>query len=92
MRRAMKDGSCAIGGCEPCQVGDQAALSGFLDVPQGRLSGACGTVSVCRELFDLMVYGLIRVLERGRACVLPRDARFFMIFGGGSFYVSRIIP
>ena len=69
MRRAMKDGSGAIEGCEPCQVGDQAALSGFLDVPQGRLSGACGTVSVCRELFDLMVYGLIRVLEQsGLAC------------------------
>ena len=29
--------TCAIFGCEPCQVGDQAALSSFEDVPQGRL-------------------------------------------------------
>ena len=39
----LKNGSCAIEGCEPCQVGNQAALSGLLDVPQGCLFGAGGT-------------------------------------------------
>ena len=34
----LKDGSCAIGGCEPCQVGNQAALSGLADVPLRCLS------------------------------------------------------
>ena len=79
MRLTLKDGSCAIGGCEPCQVGDQAALSGFPDVPRGCLSGVGGTVSVCRGLFDSVVYGLIRALElflRAFACHRGR-ARFF---------------
>ena len=38
--KALKDGSCAISGCEPCQAGDRAALSGLADVPRGCLSGA----------------------------------------------------
>ena len=33
----LRNGSCAIGHREPCQVGDQAALSGYPDVPRGRL-------------------------------------------------------
>jgi len=27
-------GSCAMGGCEPCQAGNRAALSGFAYAPQ----------------------------------------------------------
>ena len=33
----LTSGSRAIGSCEPCQVGNQAALSGEPDVPRGRL-------------------------------------------------------
>ena len=46
----LKDGSCAIRGCEPCQVGNQAALSGLSGVPQGRLSGAEVAVNVCKGI------------------------------------------
>lgn len=35
--KTLKDGSCAIESCEPCQVGDQAALSDEPNVPRGRL-------------------------------------------------------
>ena len=48
----LKDGSRAIGSREPCQVGNQAALSGSAGVPRGRLSGgqilthACGRCSI----------------------------------------------
>ena len=86
MRLALKDGSCAIGGCEPCQVGDQAALSGFPDVPRGCLSGVGGTVSVCRKAFDLMVYGLIRALEflmRAVCAVGDAPSRRGSFFYGG---------
>ena len=33
----LKSGSCAIAHREPCQVGDQAALSGIRSVPRGCL-------------------------------------------------------
>ena len=39
---ALTDESCAIVGCEPCQMGDQAALSGCDDVPRECLSRAYG--------------------------------------------------
>jgi len=55
----MKDGSCAIGAREPCQVGDQAALSGVTDVPQGCLSGVSETYFRMDRLFEFAVYGLI---------------------------------
>ena len=55
----MKDGTCAIGAREPCQVGDQAALSGVADVPQGRLSGVFGPYFRMYHLFEFAVYGLI---------------------------------
>ena len=48
----LKDGSRAIGSREPCQVGNQAALSGSAGVPRGRLSRgqiltyACGRCSI----------------------------------------------
>ena len=46
----MKGGSCATRGCEPCQVGNQAALSGLSGVPQGCLPGADRTVNVCKGI------------------------------------------
>ena len=46
----LKNGSCAIRGCEPCQVGNQAALSGLSGVPQGRLFGAEVAVNVCKSI------------------------------------------
>ena len=46
----LKDGSCATRGCESCQVGNQAALSGLSGVPQGRLSGAEEAVNVCKDI------------------------------------------
>ena len=55
----LKDGSCATRGCEPCQVGNQAALSGLSGVPRGRLSGAEVAVTVCRGMFDGKEYGSI---------------------------------
>ena len=35
--RVLRYGSCAIASREPCQVGNQAALSGFCNVPRGCL-------------------------------------------------------
>ena len=46
----LKGGSCAIRGCEPCQVGDQAALSGLSGVPRGCLLGANGAVNACKRI------------------------------------------
>ena len=37
--------SCAIVGCEPCQMGDQAALNSCDDVPRGCLSRVDATGS-----------------------------------------------
>ncbi len=80
-RLTVTDGSCAIGCCEPCQVGDQAALSSFPDVPQGCLSRVGGRASVHKFGFDITVYGLIRALEisaSGSSCGDPhKDGPFF---------------
>ena len=62
----LKDGSCATRGCEPCQVGNQAALSGLSGVPQGRLSGAEGAVNVCKGI------------STERCMVLSDASNFFM--------------
>ena len=56
---ALKNGSCAIDGCEPCQAGNRAALSSMFDVPQGRLFRVGCTVNAYIFIFDLKVYGLI---------------------------------
>ena len=56
----LKDGSCATRGREPCQVGNQAALSGLSGVPRGSLSGADVAVTVCKSIFDFGVYGSSR--------------------------------
>ena len=59
MPAALKSGSCAIGSCEPCQVGNQAALSNKPDVPRGRLLGAERYGVRVGVTFDFKVYGLI---------------------------------
>ena len=61
----LKDGSRATRGREPCQVGNQAALSGLSGVPQGRLFGAEVAVTVCKGIFDGEVYGSFRRTEKG---------------------------
>ncbi len=53
----MKDGSRAIGNCEPCQVGNQAALSSPPGVPRGCLSGAEDTVTVWKRFVQDTMYG-----------------------------------
>ena len=60
---ALKNGSCAIRGCEPCQVGNGAALSGLSGVPQGCLFGAEAVVNACKGLFEGEVYGSFRHSE-----------------------------
>ena len=44
-------------------MGNQAALSGLLRVPRGRLFGAELAVTVCKGIFDGWVYGSIRHIE-----------------------------
>ena len=56
---ALTDESCAIVGCESCQVGDQAALSSFVNVPRGCLSRADGKGTRMEGIFELRVYDLI---------------------------------
>ena len=77
LQAVMKNGSCAIDGCEPCQVGNQAALSSSVDAPRGCLFGAAWTKCVHDLLFDFWVYGrILRVIlhcsrnlaERGGEC------------------------
>ena len=57
---------------EPCQVGNQAALSGLFHVPQGRLFGAGTAVNACNGIVDYGVYDLIGRPSEGRGCV-PRS-------------------
>ena len=58
LTEAMTDESCAIVGCEPCQMGDQAALSSCDDVPRERLSRADVIGKRMEGCFDLWVYDL----------------------------------
>ena len=44
-------------------MGNQAALSGLLRVPQGCLFGAEAAVTVCKGIFDGRVYGSVRRTE-----------------------------
>ena len=63
LQAVMKNGSCAIDGCEPCQVGNQAALSSSVDAPRGCLFGAEWTKCVHDLLFDFWVSGrILRVI------------------------------
>ena len=81
----LKDGSCAIRGCEPCQVGNGAALSGLSGVPRGCLSGAEKAVNACKGFFEEEVYGSFRHSEvfiiRAYAVVFAYRSRFsFYLF------------
>ena len=80
----MKDGSCAIRGCEPCQVGNGAALSGLSGVPRGCLSGAEKAVNACKGFFEEEVYGSFRHSEvfiiRAYAVVFAYRSRFSFYF------------
>jgi len=49
----LRNGSCAIGGREPCQAGNRAALSVLADVPRGCLFGAKVAVSACKYVSTL---------------------------------------
>ena len=86
----LRNGSCAIEGCEPCQVGNQAALSSLFGVPQGCLFGAKSVVNVCKNILDLAMYGLTQIfggfyafwtLVYGESltCICP-----FFSFGGAN--------
>ncbi len=55
----LKNWSCAIESREPCQVGNQAALSGDFDVPQGSLFGAGAAVNAHKSTVENGVYDLI---------------------------------
>ena len=67
----LKDGSCATRGCEPCQVGNQAALSGLSDVPQGCLFGANVAVTVCKGISTEGCMALSDVLNTARMRFSP---------------------
>ncbi len=64
----LKNGSCAIVNREPCQVGNQAALSGAFGVPQGSLFGAGSAVNACNGIVDSSVYDLILRPNDGVMC------------------------
>ena len=51
LRIQLRNRSCAMGTCEPCQAGNRAALSGTIHVPQGRRFRSCirGSISIVRE-------------------------------------------
>ena len=65
----LMNGSCAMDGCEPCQVGNQAALSSSVDVPQGSLFGAGSVTShvISHSTFGCMVLicELFSLLHKG---------------------------
>ena len=90
----LKNGSCAMRGREPCQVGNQAALSGLSCVPRGCLSGAEKAVNACTSCFEVEVYGSIRHSEvfilRAYAVVFAYRSRFsfFIAKCKGAFYVG----
>ena len=54
LAEAMTDESCAIVSCEPCQMGDQAALSSYDDVPRECLSRADATGTRMEGLFRFL--------------------------------------
>ena len=84
----LRSGSCAIGNCESCQVGNQAALSGLSGVPRGSLSGANGTVNVCKSISTERCMVLSdaskNILARMRSnASIPLRAFVFIIFSHG---------
>ena len=75
----LKNWSCAIGNREPCQVGNQAALSGALDVPRGCLFGAKTAVNAWKGIVEGEVYDLIDRPNQRRECV-PHSTVFAFLF------------
>ena len=76
----LKNWSCAIKNRELCQVGNQAALSGAFDVPQGSLFGAETVESAHKSIVDNRVYDLILCPnEKRRECV-PHSTVFAFLF------------
>ena len=76
----LKNWSCAIESREPCQVGNQAALSGDFDVPQGSLFGAGTDLSAHESTVENGVYDLIGRLSRRKGVNACRIARFSPFF------------
>ena len=76
----LKNGSCAIENREPCQVGNQAALSGNFDVPQGSLFGAKTVVNAHKSIVDYVVYDLIDRPNKTEGVNACRIARFSLSF------------
>ena len=87
----LKNGSYATRGCESCQVGNEAALSGLSGVPQGRLFGAGAMVNACKSSFEGEVYGSFRHLEDLFFCAYAENlvyrSRFFFYRKRGYQYV-----
>ena len=82
----LKNGSCATRGCESCQVGNQAALSGLSGVPRGSLFGADVAATVCKCMLEVEVYGSIRPTEFYKTARMRSDLycvprRVFLLFG-----------
>ena len=84
----LKDGSCATRGCEPCQVGNQAALSGLSGVPRGSLFGVEVAVTVCRGIFEVRVYGSFRRIEQSAYAELRLVYRYVLLFFYRRLYVG----
>ena len=76
----LKNWSCAIRGCEPCQVGNQAALSGLSDVPQGCLFGADVAVTVCKDISTERCMALSNTWNHPRMRIFAYA--FLLILGG----------
>ena len=76
----LKNGSCATRGREPCQVGNQAALSGLSGVPRGSLFGVEVAVTVCRVIFEVRVYGSFRRIEQSAYADLRLVYRCVLLF------------
>ena len=58
----LKNGSRAIGTCEPCQAGNRAALNSIVDVPRGSLFRVFSPDSACSFMLEFKVYDLIAYL------------------------------
>ena len=87
-RFVLKDWSCAIRNREPCQVGNQAALSGIFDVPQGSLFGAETVVNAHKRTVENGVYDLIGRSSRRKgvnACRIARFSPFFFKIQEGNY-------
>ncbi len=90
IRNVLTNGSCAIGGCEPCQVGNQAALSSSADAPRGSLfrAGNYGVVRNNRSNFGCMVL----ICELFFVRVFKKDQLISLIWLVGLSYSLLLQP